>query len=140
MPGNCNYIDVALFCYRSVLGGIGLIVLVCSVVELVCLKRTNKRKPEQDAYAISGIPYTNQAYDDNYESGEMKSNGGIPQEVTQVSTAETDRSEMKTRKPDVLANSKTDVSENFSVDSDRTEDALAIDKEQNEGLLVIFLP
>ena len=114
--------------------------LVCSVVELVCLKRTNKRKPEQDAYAISGIPYMNQAYDDNYESSEMKTNGGIPQEVTQVSTAETDRSEMKVRKPDVLANSKTDISEKFSVDSDRTEDALAIDKEQNEGLLVIFYP
>ena len=127
-----------LFPCRCVIGGIAFIVLVCSLIEALCLKRPAEPKPEEDSYAISGIPYLNNAYDTAGDQNETKLDSELPSEVKQGQKLDTNHIEMKQRKPDVLANSKTDVSENFSVDSDRTEDVLAIEKDQREGRVLNF--
>ena len=111
--------------------------LLCSVIELFCLRRT-KHKDAESMNGIAGIPYINHAYENNVNDlNEAHMPGELKSEMTEMKHGtKMDvelQPEMTNRKYGMRPPSKQIADERRSVDSDRTEDALAIDKEEIEG-------
>ena len=114
------------------------------MLELFCLKRT-KHKDMEELDGVAGIPYLNHAYENNIDDVDSKTDderySRMPGELESEMTEMKHGTKMGVELTPVVTHrkpTKRSAEENMSVDSDRTEDALAIEKSLEESKQYLF--
>ena len=115
--------------------------MVCSVLELFCLKPAMPSAMEH-LNGVAGIPYLNEAYENNIDDEAVKDDeryshmpGELHSEMADIKHGTKINVELTSK----VIHRAHAQSERQSVDSDRTEDALAIEKGEAEGQVCLVL-